>query len=358
MNVRQIIAALAVLAILPGSSSARLAPRYEQSELVAEARGLKCVRVENVRGRIRVVPSPDGRIHLTALKVIRGATLRRSDDLADRTRVETSTAGGRFLVRVRYPQGQVVHVSLLRFLKGGFNVPGIEVRLVLEMPPALALELESASGDFETADLTGPQRLETTSGDVEVRGAASAISIGTTSGDVSVSGLGRARVRSVSGDVTVQGVRGPLVVSTTSGGIQVSDAADSLALSSISGDIELDRAPRGLDVGSTSGTVRVTGPAEGSVHVRSTSGDVELQLGRAIRRVEVNTVSGEVGVRLADGQSCDLALRSTSGTLDASVPIRIRTMTRHELYGTVSGGGVPVSLHSVSGDITVSGEGR
>jgi DUF4097 and DUF4098 domain-containing protein YvlB len=72
----------------------------------------------------------------------------------------------------------------------------------------------------------------------------------------------------------------------------------------------------------------------------------------------VNTVSGGIAVRLAAGLGCDLTLTSTSGTLDASVPIQIRTMTRRELTGAVSGGGAPVSLHTVSGDITVSGGGR
>ena len=58
MNVRHLVVALATLAILPGPSPAREAPVYEQSRLVAEARGLKTVRVENARGRVRAVAVP------------------------------------------------------------------------------------------------------------------------------------------------------------------------------------------------------------------------------------------------------------------------------------------------------------
>ncbi len=358
MNVRHLVVALAVLAALPGPSAAREDKLVERSRQVVEPRGITSVRVENARGWVKVAPSPDGRLHVTALKVTTGTSATRAAELARDTRVETSTTGGRFLVRVVYPQSQVVRVSFLRLLRGELRVPSVQVRLTLAVPPGLPLELKSTSGDFETTDLTGPQSLESTSGDVEVRGAGAAVTVATTSGDVTAAGLGAARLRSVSGDVNVEGARGPLDVRTTSGEIVVTGAADSVRVASVSGDIQVDRAPRGLDAGTTSGGVSVTGPVNGTARVRSTSGDVALELGAGARRAEVTTVSGEIDVRLAAGLRCDLTLTSTSGSLDADVPIQIRTMTRRELSGTVSGGGAPVILRSVSGDITVSGKGR
>jgi hypothetical protein len=358
MNVRHLVVALATLAILPGPSAAREDTLCEQSRLVVEARGLKSVRVENARGRVRVVPSPDGRLHITALKLTSGKSSPQAVELARDTRVETSTTGARYLVRVHYPQSHVVRVSFLRLLKGELSLPSVKVRLIIELPPGLALELESTSGDFETSDLTGPQDLRSTSGDIEVRGAGSPVSLVTTSGDVTASGLGGARVRSVSGGVAVDGARGPLEVRTTSGEIAVRGAADSVRVASVSGDIEVDGAPRGLEAGSTSGSVIVSGRVNGTARVRTTSGNVRLELGAAARRADVNTVSGEIAVRLAAGLACDLTLKSTSGSLDADVPIQIRTMTRRELSGAVSGGGIPVSLRSTSGDITVSGGGK
>jgi DUF4097 and DUF4098 domain-containing protein YvlB len=76
------------------------------------------------------------------------------------------------------------------------------------------------------------------------------------------------------------------------------------------------------------------------------------------RRVEVSTVSGRITARLAGRPGCDLTLKSTSGTLDSSVPMKIRTVSRNEMSGAVFGGGPPVVLRSLSGDIAVTGEGR
>jgi DUF4097 and DUF4098 domain-containing protein YvlB len=220
------------------------------------------------------------------------------------------------------------------------------------------VDLETTSGDLETSGLAATQSLQTTSGDIEVRAAAAFLSIVTTSGNVRVSGLGRAQVRSVSGDVTLDSARGPLDIRTTSGDISLSGVADSLGLSSVSGEIQVDRAPRGLDAGTTSGGIIVDGLAGGLVRLRSTSGDVRFGLDCNLRRAEVSTVSGEITARLADGLGCDLTLKSKSGTLDSSVPLKIRTVSRNEMSGVVSGGGPPVVLHSLSGDIAVTGGGR
>jgi hypothetical protein len=348
----------AALALLPGSLLAETPALREQSQQVVEARDLRGLRVENPRGLVEVRPSRDGRIHLTALKLTSSRVTSHADEFARETRVETSTESGRFVVRVRYPQRQMLHASLSQFFRGEFDLPRVEVRLSLEVPARLPVELETTSGDLETTDLAGPQALQTTSGDIEVRAATAFLSVTTTSGNVMASGVGRARVRSVSGDVTLDAARGPLDIRTTSGNIVLSGVTDSLGLSSVSGDIRVDRAPRGLEAGTTSGDIAVDGLAGGLVRLRSTSGEVRFGLDRGLRRADVNTVSGRIAVRLADGLGCDLTLTSTSGTLDSAVPLKIRTVTRHEMSGAVSGGGPPVVLHSLSGDIAVTGGGR
>ena len=238
MKAHHLLLAVA-LTLLPGSVLADTPTLREQSQQVVEARGLTGLRVENPRGLVQVGPSRDGRIHLTALKVTTSRMSSRADEFARETRVETSTESGRYVVRVRYPQRQMLNASLMQLFRGEFDLPRVEVRLALEVPPRLAVELETASGDLETSDLSGTQSLETTSGDVDVRAAAAFLSITTTSGNVVASGVGRARVRSVSGDVTLDAARGPLDVRTTSGNIGVSGVTDSLGLSSVSGDIRV-----------------------------------------------------------------------------------------------------------------------
>jgi hypothetical protein len=350
---------LAVIAVslLPGLLLAGETLR-EQSQQVVEARGLHGVRVENTRGLIRVSPSHDGRIHLTALKLSTGQMTARAQEFARQTQVETTTESGQFVVRVLYPQRQVIRATWSQIFHGELELPRIEVRLALEVPPALPVQLSSTSGDLETAELTAAQTLQSTSGDIEVRGASAPLTIATTSGNVMGSGLRQVRIRSVSGDVSLDGARGPLDIHTTSGDVEITGVADSVGFASVSGDLQLDGAPRGLDAGTTSGNIVVEGTAGGIVRLRSVSGDVRFGLDRGVRRAEASTTSGNITARLVGSFGCDLALRSTSGTLDSSVPLQIRSVSRHEMSGVVAGGGPALVLRSGSGDIAVTGGGK
>jgi len=358
VKARYLPIAVAVLGSLPGLALAESYAVREQSRLDVEARGIGSLRVENPRGWIQVGPSRDGRIHLTALKLVRSRSTRQAHEFSRETSVETSTEAGQFVVHVRYPQRRRVYASLGQLFRGELDLPRVEVRLALEVPARLPLRLESSSGDLETTGLTGSQTLVTTSGEVEVRDAGGGLLVTTTSGGVVARGFGPTAVRSVSGDVTLEDARGPLDVRTTSGTIEVRGAADSLRLSTASGDIRVEQAPRGLSAGSSSGEIVVDGFAAGGVYLHSASGDVRLGLGRGVRRAEVRTGSGDISARLADGVGFSLDLESRSGTLDTSIPLRVGAVTRQRMSGAVRGGGPQVILRSLSGDITVTGGGR
>jgi hypothetical protein len=350
--------AAALLVFLPEGLAARTATLREQSQRTVEVGDLAGLRVENPRGLVEVRPSSDGRIHVTALKLASASERSRARQFSRRTTVETSTAGDRFVVRVRYPQHQSIRVNLWRLIRGDFDFPGVEVRLAIEVPPSFQVELGTASGDLETYDLSGKQSLRTASGDISVRAAEGPVRLSSTSGNVMGSWLAGAHVRTVSGDVTLDNVRGPLEVHSTSGDIEVRKAGNDLTFSTVSGDIWVDRAPRGIEAISTSGDVVVDDVAAGAVRLRSTAGNVRVGLDRGLRRADVNTVSGDIRLRLADALGCDLTITSKGGTIDSSVPLEIRTVSRHEMSGMVRGGGPPVVLHSASGDIAVTGGGR
>ena len=119
MEAHHLLLAVAALALLPDSVLAeRTATLREQSQQVVEARGLTGLRVENPSGLVEVSPSRDGRIHLTALKLTSSRVAARAEEFARGTRVETSTESGRYVVRVRYPQRQMLNASLAQLFRG------------------------------------------------------------------------------------------------------------------------------------------------------------------------------------------------------------------------------------------------
>jgi DUF4097 and DUF4098 domain-containing protein YvlB len=356
--VRWRVFALAAVLMGAGSDAAANDVWREQSQKSVDVRGFSSLEVQNTRGRVDLLPSPDGRLHITATKIVRGGRSERAQDLARGIVVETSVRGDRYLVEVQYQKRRNISISLSDLFCFDSRVfPRYEVRITAQVPRGLRVMVRETSGDIRSEGIVGPQLLRSTSGDIEVRSAGDRVEASSTSGDVSADGIRQARVSSVSGDLDLRRVAGPLVASTSSGDLSVMGAEDSLVLSSVSGDIHADRAPRGFVGESSSGEV-VARSVSGAVRVESSSGDVTLGLREPLLATQVSTSSGEIQVDLDRAVRCALDLRTSSGSLELGLPLEMSTVSRRNVSGTIRGGKTPVVLRTSSGDITVTGGER
>ena len=327
----------------------------EQSSATIPIAGIRSLLVENTRGLVSVTRGGPGEIRLTALKVVRSNDARWAHRVLTGTQVVTENRGGQYVVRVVYPQRQAINIRFWD-LFSDFELPRIEVRLALEIPDGLPIDLKSTSGDLETEGVRGSQHVESTSGDVSVRGAG-AVHAQCTSGDVHIAGATSTYARSVSGDLVIDDTRGPVVASTTSGEIRVHGAADSIDLGTVSGDISVEQSLRGVRAETTSGDLELKRTA-GRIEVRTTSGDLDLGVLAPFQGGSVATGSGTIKIHLADAVGCALDLSTTSGEIQVDVGLDVENVTRHKLSGLVHGGGKPLVVRTISGDVSILGGAR
>ena len=349
-----------VAGALVAACPAQATPREwrEESEKTVDQGRIRSVEITNSRGRVELSPSPDGKIHVRALKIVRSHDPEKAQTMARGITVQTDTQDDRFTVEVFYQKRHTIKIGFWDIFKvDGVSYPRYEVRIACQVPPGVAVSVRETSGDVRSDGVTGRQELRSTSGDVDVRSPGARVEAHSTSGDVNASGLKDALVRTVSGDIVVRDVSGPLRAQSTSGRITVTGAADSLALNTVSGDIRAEGTPRGLDAGTTSGGVTARG-LSGRVKVSSTSGDVRIDVKGPLRGLDASSSSGSIRLQLDPSIACALDMRTSSGTLEASLPMEMRTVTRRNVSGTIRGGRTPVVLHTSSGDITVAGGGQ
>ena len=346
---RWMTAAAALIVAVPASSSAETL--REQSRRTVDIPGVRQVVAMNARGRIEVRTSADGSLHLSALKIVRAAGERTARRLADDTVVELARDGSRYEIRVRYPHSSS-HINLWQGVSE-LTIPRIEVRLSLEVPAGVAVELDGASADLEGDDMTAPLSLRSASGDASLRDCTGDLRVSTASGNVTIEGSREAVVNTVSGDIHVTATRGPLRLHSSSGDVSVGDLGDSLAVDTVSGDIVVANAPAGATLDTSSGGIALR-HASGRVRAHTVSGDVKALLEHPLRGAEIVTSSGQIGVGLADAVACELDMHTTSGSLDIDVPCRTQTLTRQRVSAIIRQGTTPVLLRSVSGDISVS----
>ena len=151
------------------------------------------------------------------------------------------------------------------------------LKLQVRVPQALAVKIDSGSGDMQANGLASLD-VETGSGDLVADGIAGALTLQLGSGDVRADRVGSVELRGTgSGDVRVSGVQGDVRADHSgSGDLDFSDVRGSVRVGSTgSGDVSFTDIGRDAEVGSTgSGDVMANGVG-GNFTVRATgSGDV------------------------------------------------------------------------------------
>lgn len=149
--------------------------------------------------------------------------------------------------------------------------------LEIEVPRAIALDVEDSSGDAEFRHV-GALDLDDSSGGIVIRDAAGAVRVEDSSGEIEIEGVrGDVTIRDSSGEIDVRDVTGAVTIEDdSSGGIRVEKTTGAVRVrDDSSGDIDV------LDVG---GDFVVDSDGSGSIRHRSVRGEVRVPESRAERR--------------------------------------------------------------------------
>lgn len=167
--------------------------------------------------------------------------------------------------------------------------------LRLKVPAGVSFEADAVSADVRVRGLRGTLDVDSVSGDVTIDAESKRISAGTVSGDVTVRAPAEdTRVASVSGDITVRGVRGDVRGESVSGDLTLSGGAlRKLDLETVSGDLEVDAelaADCEVSVETLSGSVTLTVPKLPDVEVdmETFSGDLTSAFAPGVRGKEIH----------------------------------------------------------------------
>lgn len=179
------------------------------------------------------------------------------------------------------------------------------------------------------------------------------------SGDQNVEGLtGKVDLQSGSGDMRLREIGNDVHVKTGSGDVEARAISGAFGIESGSGDVRVEANSEGgnSSVRTGSGSIELRG-VKGGLRVESGSGDVTIS-GTQTAAWDIRTSSGNVELQLQPGAAFDLDATAGSGNVTVDGPV---TMTvegdlrkaRHSIQGKVGGGGPLVTVHTGSGDVHI-----
>jgi hypothetical protein len=227
--------------------------------------------------------------------------------------------------------------NLVRAGDVGLHLGDVSVDYTIIVPIDTEIKGKSGSGDLTVGDTHGPASFACGSGD---------ISASNIVGDVTAS--------AGSGDVKVDNVQGQVQVSTGSGDIQITNAKGQTRLNSGSGDIQITRPGDAVEAGTGSGDVQVKG-ATADLRLHSSSGTVTVDGNPGPTNYwDFRTSSGDVTLRVPSEASFRLYAKSSSGDIDAAIPVVMEgTAGKHELRARIGDGKARVEVETSSGQISL-----
>ncbi len=242
-------------------------------------------------GRVRLVVENDaGLVTITAREsgtttVSIEADTPGAEELVERSVVECRPTGGVHLVVVKVP-----HARGKRFIRRD------PVSVRVELPEGSDVRAATGSADIEVIGSIEAADVNSGSGDITTDDVAADIRAKTASGNITVGNIGgELRAHTASGDLRCSGVMGSAVFATASGDLELGAAHGRVDIKGSSGSVRLGELAHGARVSNVSGDVRVLALGEGTLHVRSVSGNVSVGIATGVElHVDVETVSGAV----------------------------------------------------------------
>jgi len=226
----------------------------------------------------------------------------------------------------------------IRIGKDFSHMRNITIAYTIQVPHDTEVSASVASGAQTIRNVRGPVKLQAASGTIRVENIDRDTQISTASGSVSATGIGGdVRVSSASGNVTVSSVKGDVQVNAIAGVINVSQPGGRVDADTGSGEVEIRGASTDVKAHAASGRVFVQGNPS------------------ATSFWELKTVSGGVQFSVPSSANFHLTAEAVSGEIRADIPIVIEEEGKHSLRAHMGNGGGRVEVHTVSGEIRVSG---
>jgi DUF4097 and DUF4098 domain-containing protein YvlB len=275
--------------------------------------------ISNSSGSVRISGSSDNRVHIHGEIRARGFLFndpsKQARELSANPPIEQKP-------------------DIIRVGKELRTINGVAIEYTIEVPRGTEVSTNVASGSQTISDVQGPVKINSASGSITLNKIDRSVQVNSASGSISAQNLGDDfHATSVSGSITVNDVKGDVRIHALSGSMNVTGPGARVEAGTASGSVEISGAGNDVTANSVSGRVMVRGNPSGNSYWN------------------LKTTSGSVDVSVPRSANFHLSAQAVSGDINAAIPIVIEDQDKHSLRARVGNSGGRVEIHTVSGGI-------
>jgi DUF4097 and DUF4098 domain-containing protein YvlB len=320
-NVRFLLSLLSAMVVVAGCNSGpSVRGAFDRNFNVT---GPILLELNNASGDVNIAGSADGKVHVRgdvrALGFGFDNPQKRLDDSVSNPPIEQ--------------RGDTIRIG-----KEMSRMRNISITYTIQVPRDTEVTATVASGTQTIRGVRGPVKIQAASGSIRIEKIERDAQLSTLSGSVSATDIGSdIRVSSATGSVNVSNAKGDVRVNALSGVIRVFNPGARIEADTASGEVEIQGAVNDVKAHAVSGRVSVQGnPGANSYW-------------------ELKTVSGAVQLGVPASANLHLSAEASSGEIRTDIPIVVEEQGKHSLRAHMGSGGGRVDVHTVSGEIRVTG---
>jgi hypothetical protein len=167
--------------------------------------------------------------------------------------------------------------------------------------------------------------------------------------------------RTSDGSLKVSGINGTVQLQTSDGSVDVSDVNGSVRLRASDGSIQMHNLTGTLETRSSDGRVHIDGQFSG-LQVHTSDGSLELTLAEGTKLTTASRIEssdGHVTIHVPRTLAADLEVHTGDGHIQCDLPLVMdgydsKSDSSHNLRGRVNGGGVPLTIRTSDGSVTIA----
>ncbi len=310
--------------------------------------------IESLSGDI-IVTGEEGRetIELKIVKIVRADDEEAARKIAESMGVVVTRPDDMIKIETRYPKKGKVKKSIFSFFVE--RGQSMSISLTLTVPAGMEVIVASASGDVEVARIISDVSASSASGDLILRDIGGDLEAQVASGDIEVEDVaGSVSLGSAAGDIVVRNVGGDAEISVATGDVEITSVVGTLELNSYTGDSVVDGVGAVTYEG-INGSARFI-DVRGAVEASAASGDLSFRVSPVtLVDYHITASSGNVILRFLEVMEGGFVLKAatTSGEINARLPITVTKVDRNRIAGIVRDGHAKVFLETASGNITI-----
>lgn len=168
--------------------------------------------------------------------------------------------------------------------------------------------------------------------------------------------------RTSDGALHISSVEGNLELHTSDGAVDIQDVSGAVRLTASDGSIKIHNVTGSLESRSSDGTTSVEGKFT-ALQLHTSDGNLEVTVADGSKLTTASRIEssdGRVTVHLPRTMPVDLDVHTSDGQINCELPVSMEGYNSahssgHNLRGHLNGGGVPLTVHTSDGSVTILG---